>query len=174
MKNTDTKMQFIRLRAEGKSYRAIEQEIGVSKSTCGEWERELSADIARLKKETLEEIYTQYGMTKEARIKRIGDTLSRIDDALQEVDFTKIAPERLLDFKLKFSAALRDEYTASGSADTTGAAEDTLIAIQDLYRRISSGETTQAQAKTEISILEHMVTGYARLHPYSDLFNGIS
>ena len=51
MKTTDKKRDFIRLRAEGKSYRAIEQEIGVSRSTCGEWERELRADIDALRQE---------------------------------------------------------------------------------------------------------------------------
>ncbi len=166
MKTTDKKLEFIRLRAEGKSYRAIEQEIGVSRTTCGEWEKELSADVARLKQERLEEVYAQYGMAREARIRRIGETLRRIDEALADVDLSALPPERLLDFKLKYSAALRDEYTATASTEATGAATDTLEAIQGLYRRIATGETTTEQAKTELNILDHMVDGYSRQNPF--------
>lgn len=165
MKTTDKKLEFIRLRAEGKSYRAIEQEIGVSRTTCGEWERELRADIDALRHESLEELYTQYGMAREARIRRIGDTLRRIDEALADVDLSALPPEKLLDFKLKYSTALRDEYTATASTEATGAATDTLEAIQGLYRRITTGETTTEQAKTELSILDRMVDGYNRANP---------
>ena len=170
MKTTDKKLEFIRLRAEGKSYRAIEQEIGVSRTTCGEWEKELSADIARLKQESFEELYTQYGMAREARIRRIGETLRRIDSALDAVDLSALPPEKLLDFKLKYSAALRDEYTATASTEATGAADDTLEAIQGLYRRIATGETTTEQAKTELSVIDHMVDGYSRKNPF-ELFS---
>ena len=166
MKTADKKLEFIRLRAEGKSYRAIEQEIGVGRTTCGEWDKSLSAEIARLRQENLEEMYSAYGMAREARIRRIGDTLHRIDEALSAIDFKAIAPEKLLDFKLKYSAALRDEYTASSAMDATGAPTDTLEAIQELYRRTASGDTTVEQAKTELNILDHMVDGYQREHPF--------
>lgn len=110
MKDTSKQMEFIRLRAEGKSYRAIEQEIGVSKSTCSEWQRKLSSEIESLRQSNLEELYSAYGMTKEARIRRIGDTLRQIETALQEVDFSRIPPEKLLNYKLRYQAALKDEY----------------------------------------------------------------
>lgn len=172
MKTADKKRDFIRLRAEGKSYRAIEQEIGVSRSTCGEWERELRADIDALRHESLEELYTQYGMAREARIRRIGETLRRIDEALADVDLSALPPERLLDFKLKYSAALREEYSAAAPMEATGAATDTLETIQELYRRTASGDTTVEQAKTELSILDHMVDGYNRANPL-DIFSGL-
>lgn len=166
MKTADKKREFIRLRAEGKSYRAIEAEIGVSRSTLGEWEKDLRADIDRLRHESLEELYTQYGMAREARIRRIGETLRRLDEALAEVDLSAMPPEKLLDFKLKYSAALRDEYSAAAPAEASGAAEDTLEAIIDLYRRTASGDTTIEQAKTELNILSHMAEGYNRANPF--------
>ena len=109
-------------------------------------------------------------MAREARIRRIGDTLRRIDEALADVDLSALPPEKLLDFKLKYSAALRDEYTASATTDATGAAEDTLEAIQALYRRTASGDTTIEQAKTELNIIDHMVDGYQRANPF-DVFS---
>lgn len=171
MKTADKKLEYIRLRAEGKSYRAIETEIGVSRSTCSEWEKDLSSDIARLRQENLEALYNEYGMMREARIRRIGETLRRIDTALEAVDLSTLTPEKLLDFKLKYSAALREEYTSAANTDVTGAASDTLEAIQDLYRRIATGETTSEQAKTELSILDHMVDGYSRANPL-EMFSG--
>ena len=104
-------------------------------------------------------------MAREARIRRIGDTLRRIDEALADVDLSALPPEKLLDFKLKYSTALRDEYTATAYTEASGAANDTLEAIQDLYRRTASGETSSEQAKTELSILDHMVDGYNRANP---------
>lgn len=168
MKTADKKREFIRLRAEGKSYRAIQAETGISKSTCSEWEKELRSDIDGLRQESLEELYTQYGMTREARIRRLGETLSRIDKALEEADLSRITPERLLDFKLKYTAALREEYSAA-PVNATGAADDTLEAIQDLYRRTVSGEITTDQAKTELNVLDHMADGYQRANPFEML-----
>lgn len=167
MKSADKKREFIRLRAEGKSYRAIEKEIGVSRTTCGEWERTLRADIDGLRQESLEELYRSYGMAREARIKRIGDTLNRIDEALANADLSALPPDKLLDFKLKYSAALKEEYSASAPSEATGASTDTLEAIQSLYRRTASGDTTIDQAKIELNILDHMVDGYNRANPFS-------
>ena len=167
MKPTEKKREYIRLRAEGKSYRAIEAEIGVSRSTCSEWEKELRADIDQLKQDNLKELYTQYGMAREARIRRIGETLHRIDEALDSVDLSTLDPAKLLDFKLKYQAALREEYTAAAdNANITGAANDTLEAIQDVYRRIASGDISTDQAKTELNVIDHMVDGYSRSNPF--------
>jgi len=67
------------LRAEGKSYSAIAEQLHISKSTCTAWERELKDNIAELKQEQLEELYNSYFMTKEARIRKLGDTLENIN-----------------------------------------------------------------------------------------------
>jgi hypothetical protein len=166
MKPTDKKTEFVRLRAEGKSYRAIEKELGVSRSTCSAWEKELREEVNGLRHDNLEELYTSYGMAREARIQRIGDTLRRIDEALAQADLTKLTPEKLLDYKLKYSAALREEYNTA-TAEATGEAQDTLEAIQDLYRRTASGDTTAGQAKTELSILNNMAEEYNRANPFS-------
>jgi DNA-directed RNA polymerase specialized sigma24 family protein len=43
MKPQEQKAEFIRLRAEGKSYSFIAGSLKISKSTCTSWERELKA-----------------------------------------------------------------------------------------------------------------------------------
>lgn len=169
MKKTEQKLEYIKLRAEGKSYRAIEAEIGIAKSTCSEWDKELRGEIDELKKEQLEEIYNSYGMAKEARIRRIGETLNKIDQALAEVDFKTIAPEKLLDYKLKYQAALRDEYSVP-APETSGAPKDTLEALQGLYRRLTIGETSTDQAKSELNVIDHIVDANNRNTPLSEMF----
>ena len=170
MKQQEHKTDFIRLRAEGRSLRAISAELGVSKSTLSEWDKALSAEISQLRRENLEELYTAYGMAKEARIKRLGETLSRIDTALDAVDLSALPPEKLLDFKLKYQTALRDEYTAP-AADVSGDAENTLEALKDLYNRTASGEISLDRAKTEAALIDKVVGGYNRTRPLSDLFD---
>lgn len=169
MKQQEQRTEFIRLRAEGKSLRSIAAEIGVSKSTLSEWDKSLSAEVSRLRAENLEELYTTYGMAKEARIQRIGDTLRRIDEALSEVDLSALSPEKLLDYKLKYQAALAEEYTAP-AAEVSGEAESTLEALKGLYKRVASGELSIDKAKTEAALIDKVVAGYNRTRPLDDLF----
>lgn len=77
-------------------------------------------------------------MAKEARIQRIGNTIHRIDEALDAVDLSALPPEKLLDLKLKYQAALAEEYTAP-AVEVSGEAESTLEALRDLYKRVASG-----------------------------------
>jgi hypothetical protein len=49
-------------------------------------------------------------MTREARIRKLGDTLARINTALGGVNLATVPPEKLLDFKLKYTEALKGEY----------------------------------------------------------------
>lgn len=170
MKSQEKKTEFIRLRAEGRSLRAISAELGVSKSTLSEWEKALSEEISQLRRDNLEELYSAYGMAKEARIRRLGDTLRRIDTELERSELTDVSPEKLLMYKLKYEAALREEYTAP-AADVSGEAEETLETLIDLYRRTVSGEISLDRAKTEASLIDKVVSGYTRTRPLADLFN---
>ena len=170
MKQHETKAEFIRLRAEGNSLRAIAEEIGVSKSTLSEWDKALSAEVSRLRAENLEELYSAYGMAKEARIRRVGDILNRIDEALDSVDLSALPPEKLLDYALKYQAALREEYKAP-AVEVSGEATETLEALKSLYNRTASGETSLDQAKTEAALIGKITEGYNRTRPLAELFS---
>lgn len=71
MKTTEKKLEYVKLRASGKSFSTIASELSISKSTCSNWEKELKSQIESLKQEGLEELYTSYKMTKEARIEKL-------------------------------------------------------------------------------------------------------
>lgn len=162
MKPIEAKHKFIELRAEGKSYDYIAKELNISKSTCKAWETEMQTQISFLKAEQLTELYDKYYMTREARIKKIGGTLQRIEDALDGADLTELPAERLLEFKLKYQEALKDEYiepTLSPLMKGFGEA-DILSAIADLLNRIRLGQVSSEQANRESTVLSNLLRAY--------------
>lgn len=163
MKPQETKNAFIQLRAEGRSYRAIAGELGICKSTCSAWDAEMNDAIAERKQEMLQELYTAYAMTKEARIKKLGDTLGRIDTALAGADLESMPPERLLDYKLKYTAALKEEYTGTSRPyhiSGQQAPQEIIIALEDLLCRVRAGEVTTEQANRESTVISSLLKAY--------------
>lgn len=163
MKPTEQRAEFVQLRAEGKSYAAISSALHISKDTCSKWEREFKDQIAQLKKEQLDELYSSYYMTREARIKKLGDTLSSIEDALDSVDLSELPPEKLLDFKLKYTEALKDEYIDTTPAPELGKefeAKDIMGALGSLLDRIRAGEVTNEQAARESLVIGNLLKAY--------------
>ena len=163
MKPQELKQEYIKLRAEGKSYSFIAEQLHISKSTCTKWEVQLAEEIAQLKKEELNTLYDSYHMKKEARIRQLGDTLGRVEDALASVDLTEVAPEKLLDFKLKYTEALQKEYVGTDPAfklkDSIDP-KDIVTALADLLDRVRAGEVTTEQANRESLILSNLLKAY--------------
>lgn len=164
MKPAETKQEFIRLRADGLSYRAIQEKIGVCKSTCSEWEQAYKKEIAQLKADSMSDLYNAYGMTREARIKKLGSTLNRLQTALDDVDLTALPPEKLLDYYLRYSDALKSEYLPLSQplafkrnnldpAEITGA-------LADLLNRIRAGEVGADQASRENTTINTLLKAY--------------
>ena len=181
MKPNDQKNEFIRLRAEGKSYTAIGKELSISKATCTAWERELKAEIAEKKKEQLEEMYQAYYMTREARITKLGQALESIEDALSKADLTQVSPEKLLDYKLKYMEALKQEFIDTTPAiplDDTFNPRDIIVVMADLLKRIRNKETNLDQASREIMVITNILKAYeavelkAKLEALEDLVGG--
>lgn len=163
MKPQEQKDRFILLRAEGRSYSYISKELKISKATCTDWERTLQAEIAERKEEQLNILYESYFMTKEARVKKLGETLRDIDKCLDVMDFTSTPPERLLDLKLKYTQALKDEYIPTGSF--TDIPEEINPAalmdmLKDLLGRVRAGEVSQEQARQESMIIANLLKAY--------------
>ena len=163
MKPNDQRNEFIRLRAEGKSYTAISKELNISKATCTAWEKELKEEIAEKKKEQLEEMYEAYYMTREARITKLGQTLESIEDALSEVDFTQVSPEKLLDYKLKYMEALKQEFIDTTPAiplDDSFNPRDIIVVLADLLKRIRNREINLDQATRETMVITNILKAY--------------
>lgn len=163
----DTQTEFIRLRAEGLSYRKICDQLAISKSTCSTWEQKYKNEIAELKAEQLTSLYNEYSMTREARIKKLGNTLERIDEALDNIDFTEVPPEKLLDYKLKYTEALQELYipTAQPIAFNKDNAnpQEILNILADLINRVRAGEITDGQARREGVAITNLLKAYETL-----------
>ena len=162
MKPQEIKKEYVRLRAEGKSYSVIAEQLHISKSTCTKWERELAAQINELKRAEFQELCESYGMTKEARIKKLGDTLEKIEDAIAKADFSTVDPAKLLDFKLKYTEALKGEYIGTKPAlelDSVDA-RGIVTALADLLNRVRAGDITTEQAQKESGILAQLLKAY--------------
>jgi len=162
MKPQEMKRQFVEMRAEGKSFSTIAEELHISKTTCSKWEQEMESQISDLQKEQLRELYDSYHMGKEARIRRLGDTLARIDDALASVDLSETDPAKLLDFKLKYTEALKGEYVGTKPALQIESidAKQIVAALGDLLNRVRAGEVTTEQAQKESGILAQLLKAY--------------
>ena len=164
MKPQEQNTEFIKLRAEGKSYSYIAEALHISKSTCSSWEKELQDAIAELKHEQLNELYNSYFMTKEARVKKLGETLNEINNALDAVDLAEIPAEKLLEFKLKYTEALKGEYTGSERAYQLNKdnieAKDIVKAYADLLNRVQAGEISEKQTKRESEALTNLLNAY--------------
>lgn len=163
MKTQDHKAEFIRLRAEGKSYAAISKALGIAKDTCGKWEQEFRQQIAGLKAAQLNELYDAYFMTREARIRKLGGTLKDIDAALSHADLSEMTPEKLLDYKLKYMAALKEEFIEPSQDSQLQAgftAADILNSLGDLLNRIRAGQVTTEQAARESMVFANLLKAY--------------
>lgn len=162
MKPAELKREYVRLRAEGKSYSVIAEQLHISKGTCTKWEKELKAQIDELKRAELAELCESYGMTKEARIRRLGDTLEKIEDAIAKADFATVDPAKLLDFKLKYTEALKGEYVGTKPAIELDSVDGKSIvaALGDLLNRVRAGEVTTEQAQKESGILAQLLKAY--------------
>lgn len=154
MKDTETKLAFIKARAEGKSYSTIQKELGIAKATCTSWEQSLKEEIATMQRELTEELYTAYNMKRDARIKSLGEILQKIDSALETYDLQEVAPEKLLELKLKYSKALKEEYLEPVDIATDDTLEGLLEQYNQLYRDSKAGKYSPADIKAQLAILD--------------------
>ena len=156
MKETEKKLAFITARAEGKSYRAISEELGISKSTCSSWEHSLADQIETLKREKLEELYTSYGMTREARIKSLGDIITRIDEARDNIadkPLETLPEDRLIELRLKVMRELQTLYK-----EPVRSSDDTLDGILEEYNKLyedsKSEKLTASEIRARVDVLD--------------------
>lgn len=154
---------FVVMRAGGKSYSAITKELHISKATCTKWDRELQEQISERKADQLEGLYEAYFMTKEARIKRLGETLKKVDAALEKVSFADMPPDKLLDYKLKYIQALKEEYICLGKRTETPdeiTPASIMDMLKDLLDRVRLGEMDEGRAGKESLILSNLLKAY--------------
>jgi transcriptional regulator with XRE-family HTH domain len=95
MKDTQTKERFMELRGQGLPLAKIAAEIGVSKTTLINWDRDLKEEIDNLKAVELEAMYDKFYLSTRKQVEFFGDILSRIQRELETRDLTELPTEKL-------------------------------------------------------------------------------
>lgn len=154
------KQEFIKLRAEGLSYRKIETQIGVSRTTCARWETALKEQIAAFRAEQLTALYEEYSITRESRIKKLGTILNRLESEISRTDLSEVPADKLIELYLKYSKTLEEDYIVPNKPIDINEPNDLLHVLADLVNRLRSGAITEEQARRESTAINTMLKAY--------------
>ena len=147
METIETKRRFIELRAKGYSFDKIAKELGKAKQTLLDWSRDLDQEIARAKALELDSLYESYGLYKEARLKTLGEILSKLKKEVDNRDLTDLPTDRLLDLFLKYEGVVKEglvEPVFKSSREIEEEKEDRLLleeltSLEGLESRLKVG-----------------------------------
>jgi len=154
LKDTETKLAFIKARAEGKSYSTITKELGIAKATCTSWEQSLKGDIEAMKRAQTEELYTAYNMKREARIKALGEIVQGLDKAIADKPLEELPLDKLLELRLKYARELKEEYLEPVELETDNTLDGLLEQYNQLYKDSKTGKYNPADIKAQLAILD--------------------
>lgn len=84
----DKQNRFLTLRAEGKSYDAISQELKISKPTLIQWSKLFENEIKDLQFESFLQIKEAYSWSVKTKYEMTLKQLNKIDDAILEADLS--------------------------------------------------------------------------------------
>jgi len=147
METIDTKRRFIELRAKGYSFDKIAKQLGKAKQTLLDWSRDLDQEIAQAKALELDSLYEAYSLYKEARLKTLGEILSKLKKEVDNRDLTDLPTDRLLDLFLKYEGVVKEslvEPVFKSSKEIEEEKEDRLLleeltTLQGLESRLKVG-----------------------------------
>lgn len=106
MHDNEIRDQFVELRAQGKSFAAIAEELNVSKPTLIAWSEDLEFEIANLRQIHVEGLREKHRMGAERRVELFGKQLDAIEGELGKRDLTAVPTERLFDLLVKLGKEL--------------------------------------------------------------------
>lgn len=95
------KLELIKLRGEGFSYKDAAEKIGVSKPTVMKWVRDLSIEIANQKKLEYDSFLIKLEITREARTKRLKQITDKLETELEKRDFSDIPTSKIIEQLIK-------------------------------------------------------------------------
>jgi transcriptional regulator with XRE-family HTH domain len=110
MKAEQTRQKFLELRAQGKSLRAIETEIGTSRGTLAKWEQDYREELANLKAVERDAMREKYLLTNQAQLDLLGTQFTRLKEELEKRDLSDVPTPKLFELVLKYSTRLRDDF----------------------------------------------------------------
>jgi transcriptional regulator with XRE-family HTH domain len=112
MKGAQQIQKFLVLRAQGKSLRTIEKEIGTNRGTLAKWEREHLEELKNLKAVERDAMRERYLLTNHAQLELFGTQFTRLIKELEERDLSDIPTLKLVELVLKYSTRLTEDFPA--------------------------------------------------------------
>ncbi len=95
MNNAQTQQQFILLRAEGRSFARIAEDLKVSKPTLINWSRKFQFEIQNQRAINAEALQEKWLASREARVDALGEQLQRIQAELDKRDLASLPTRQL-------------------------------------------------------------------------------
>jgi lambda repressor-like predicted transcriptional regulator len=108
MHSTETKNQFIELRAQGRTLASLASQLGVSKRTLIDWNRQSAPEIQALRAVEIEALHEKILASHEQELTRLGAFQRKLDDELANRAVETIPTDKLL----RLSLLLRREIRA--------------------------------------------------------------
>ena len=147
MKLTKDRLAFIKARAAGHSLRSAAEEVGISKATSEKWDRALSVQIEKAKREELEEIEKTYCLTRAARLEALGQTLEKLKSSINDMDLSKIPGDKLISLYLRTLRDLSRETYNSPRQISSAEPWSLETVVVELINQTAAGELAPDQSQ---------------------------
>src|SRR5512141_3080892 len=111
MKDITERERFVELRAQGKSFAAIAEEIGVSKTTLITWSRELYEQIKNLRAINEEALCERYRLTKQHELETLSQRLDAVEAEITKRDLSNVPTPKLYGLLFKLMDQTKERRT---------------------------------------------------------------
>jgi len=118
MKDTKTIEEFIILRAQGWSFDRIAKKLKTAKQTLINWSGTYGVEISHLKALELEALQEEYFLTKEGKIKLLGEAVKKLKTELDKRDLSDVPTAKLYELLDRYHELARTEAVDPDFRDT--------------------------------------------------------
>ena len=109
MKDTKTIEEFIILRAQGWSFDRIAKKLKTAKQTLINWSGTYGVEISHLKALELEALQEENFLTKEGKIKLLGEAVKKLKTELDKRDLSDVPTAKLYELLDRYHELARTE-----------------------------------------------------------------
>jgi transposase-like protein len=95
MENTEIQQRFVQLRAQGRTYSTIAQELGVCKRTLINWSHKFQYEINNQRAIELEALQEALVATREVRARALAAQLAAVEEEIKKRDLSQVSTSRL-------------------------------------------------------------------------------
>ncbi len=127
MIDSTVKDRFVELRAQGKSFAVIAEELGVSKPTLITWSREQALQIGNLRAINDEALREKYRLTKQRELETYSHQLEAVETELNKRSLANVPTDKLYGILFKLMSEARGERKPLTLQCTQSLLEDDLI-----------------------------------------------